>query len=605
MNRIFKVLLCLLFAVNGAFAQDVFLSLTKTDEDIDNMPTNITVITKEEIEKKRVDTLGDLLANETGIFYGNFGKGTNASFISMRGAASSTRVLVLIDGRRVYTLDSGAANFASIPVANIEKIEIIRGSGASVYGTGAFGGIINIITKRSSFDSPLASGGLSYGSFNSYSGNISGEYYHEKFAFLISGSTTVTDGYRKNSEYKGYNTFLSGQYNINDSHNISLTANYWENKFGLPGPETKNLLPSLTAEDQNASYYAKLDYNFSNYDDYSLNINAYTSHDMYEDKPDRNGKYYYKNISDTYGLQADFHYQNILLLGAEFWQEKYQNENFNEDWITYLPVYSEYEKTQENYAVYAQLNYDIGNLRIIPGIRGNHNSKYGDIFTPSLSAIFNINDNMKISGNTGRVWRAPTFVDLYYPGWSNPDLKPEKGISSDLGIEYANNKFKAIATGYYITSKDLIVSVQNTDKARQYGIELEAGYIFNSMFQNKINYTYLNAKDITDSNNEKPLRYSPEHSINYTLTVKPIEKLNLTANLAYKSEYIGLNAETWGDIDMDGYLTFDLNANYKLNNNFSFWVKGFNLTNLDYAIIDGYPMPGATVYAGVDIKLWK
>ena len=612
MKKILAVFACLIFTANFVCAQEVFLSLTKYNEPIDRLPTNVTVITQEEINSRRANTLGELLANETSIFFGNYGLGFNASFISMRGAASSTRVLVLIDGRRVYSLASGAANFASIPAANIEKIEIIRGSGAAIYGAGAFGGVINIITKRASADSPLASSGLSYGSYNTYSANMTGQYFTEKIAGLLSASTLGTEGYRKNSKYRGYDAFFSGQYNVNENNKFSLTGNYWQNKFGLPGAETAVYPPSLTAEDKNFSGYAKLDYNLALSESNSLQISGYASQDEYESKTDRNSDDYFKNISNIYGVQADFHYKDILLAGAEFYQEKFTSKSLYEDWMTLLPVYEEYDKAQDNYAAYAQLNYAYGKLRVIPGVRGNYNSKYGDVFTPSLSAVFNAGESIKISGNTGKVWRAPTFIDLYFPYGCNPDLKPEKGVSSDLGIEYIQNKVRLSATGYYIRSKDLIVAdamwiPYNTDKARQYGAELEAGYIFNSKVQNKINYTYLNAKDITDSNNKKTLKYAPEHSVNYTLIVKPIDKLSVNANVAYKSKYIGTKAVVFPaeTINMDGFYTVDLGANYQLNEKLSFWIKGFNMTNADYQIIDGYPMPGATVYAGVNFKFWK
>ncbi|MDR3113797.1 MAG: TonB-dependent receptor [Endomicrobium sp.] len=610
MKKPFAIAVCLCmvssFVPNYVLAEEVFLTLTKYDSKTEELPTNISIITQEEIERKHVETLGQLLAQETSIFYGNYGMGINSSFVFMRGAASSARVLLLIDGRRVYTLDSNMANFASIPASNIAKVEIIRGSGAAVYGTGAFGGVINVITKKADVKTPLASAGISYGSFNSYSGNITGAYYQEDFSALLSGSGFATDGYRKNSEYGGYNAFFSGQYNINENNKLFLTGNYWRNKFGLAGPQTKTILPSLTAEDENVSYYAKLDYDLSFNDGDFLQISAYASHDTYHNKGDRKLEYYYKNFSDIYGFQADFHYKDILLAGAEFWQEKYTNNNFNISWYPpYDTAYSEYDITQENYAAYMQLNYVVGKLRLIPGIRGNHNSKYGDVFTPSLAAVFNVNENLNISGNTGRVWRAPTFVDLYYPGWSNPDLKPEQGVSSDLGVEYINNKFRVSATGYYILTNDLIVSLQNVGKTRQYGLEFEAGYIFNAKFQNKINYTYLNAKDTANTENETTLLYSPQHSINYTVSCKLMEKLNFTVTASYKSEYIGNKADFSGKLDMDGFFTTDLSVNYNLNDKFNFWIKGFNLTNADYAIIDGYKMPGTTVYTGVDFKFWK
>jgi outer membrane cobalamin receptor len=93
------------------------------------------------------------------------------------------------------------------------------------------------------------------------------------------------------------------------------------------------------------------------------------------------------------------------------------------------------------------------------------------------------------------------------------------------------------------------------------------------------------------------------------LIIKPIEKLSFGATVSYKSAYKGrhYDAGIYSNVitDMDAFCTVDLNANYKFDDKFSFWVKGFNLTNADYSIVDGYPMPGTTFYAGVDFKFWK
>ncbi|MDR2427509.1 MAG: TonB-dependent receptor [Endomicrobium sp.] len=595
---------CLFFVVSNALAnREVYLSLDKTQEKIETLSVSATVIKRREIEESRVETLGELLANETSIFYGNYGPGIKSSFISLRGAASSSRVLVLIDGRRIYTLDSNSANLAAIPVSNIERVEIIRGAAATIYGTGAFGGVINVITKKADYKTPLLSGNFSYGSFNTYSTDITGSYKTNKFAILALISSLRSDGYRKNSEYVGYNAFFSGQGDIGGKSKFSITGSYYINKFGLPGVETDVIQPNLTAEDINVSKYAKIDYDLNISEDSSLKISGYASGDIYEDKEDRRADYYYKNISETYGLQSLFHFNDIFLLGIETWQDKYKNKKFlSGDFYD-----SSYNRTQDNYAAYAQLNYSLGKFNFVPGARGTHNSKFGSIFTPSLAVIYGVDDNIKLSGTTGKVWRAPTFIDLYYPGWSNPNLKPEKGISSDLGIEYSKTKTRLSVTGYYITINDLIVSLKNVGKTKQYGVEFETSYIFSSKAQCKANYTYLEAKDITDKTDEKTLKYAPKHSINCTLTFKPIDKLNLSVIATYKDRYIGAKAGSYTgeSVNMSSYITLDLNLSYELNDNFSFWVKVFNITDSKYQIVDGYPMTGVAVYGSVGVKLWK
>ena len=98
-----------------------------------------------------------------------------------------------------------------------------------------------------------------------------------------------------------------------------------------------------------------------------------------------------------------------------------------------------------------------------------------------------------------------------------------------------------------------------------------------------------------------------KHSINCTLTFNPIDKLNLSAIATYKDRYIGTKAGSYAgeSVNMSSYITRDLSSSYELNDNFSFWVKVFNIADSKYQIVDGYPMPGVAIYASVGVKLWK
>lgn len=593
------------FTVGSAFAaEDVFLTLTKYNESFEKLPTNVTVISNEKIEESHAENLAEILQNENGIFFGGYGMNGVEPFLLTRGASSSAQTLVLIDGRRINSLAYGKASIAAIPASIIERVEIIRGAGASVYGTGAFGGVINVITKKAAQESPIADAGIAYGSFNSFNPYVIGAYATDMFGTLAAFSYNRTDGHRKNSEYESNNIFFNGYVNRGAMSTLSITGNIYNDRYGVPGSTSWR---SYTEETKDSNKYIKADYNISFEDGNSLSLSAYYANDFLEDRPDRrNSHYRIENDGSTYGLQADFHYQDILLFGIEWWKEDFNNDSVSAGWMPGDPDYvTSIDKSRESYAGYMQFIYDFWKFRIIPAIRGDHNSQYGDVFSPSISAIFNLNDNIKFSANTGKVWRAPTYIDVYYPGSENPDLKAEYGVSSDIGVEYTNNKVRLSGTGFYIKTDDLLVwdnatyRMENIDETVQYGLEFEAGYIMSKIFSHDLNYTFLKAEnDKTD----KILRYSPEHSVSYTLGVKPLESLKISAAASYKDKYYNDNSEA---TEMDGFFTLNLNINYKLNEMLSFWVKGLNITNSDYEIVDGYPMPGATVYGGVSVKIWK
>ncbi|MCL2144310.1 MAG: TonB-dependent receptor [Endomicrobia bacterium] len=439
---------------------------------------------------------------------------------------------------------------------------------------------------------------LSYGSFNTFSPAVTGAYAAEKTAALVSLSHLSSDGYR-DAEFVNYNAFFSGSAAAWEKSRFSLTGNIYQSEYHPKGSLTY-YTPNDVQEDN--LKYAKLDYDYV-FEEMSLKVSGYASESKRKYRSPALSKDGY--TANTYGTQADFIYKNILLAGAEWWQDNYKREDLLTD--TTMT-----DKSKENTAFYVQANIDIGKLRIIPGLRGDIDSEYGDVVTPAISAIYSVNDKVKVSANSGRVWRAPTFSELYddYPSWwmyGNPGLKPEYGISSDIGAEYSYGKIKAACTAFYIASKDLIKNItdpvtfemrpQNIAKARQYGLELEGGYIMNSWLKHNFNYTFLKAEN---SDTGEILPYSPESAVNYSVTVKPVEKLSVCAQAIYKS-----GQKVSGAPDLDGYFTLDLNVSYRINENFTCWVKGFNITDTDYQMYSDYPMPGATVYAGINFKFWK
>ncbi len=600
MKKILIIWLCLIFAANAGLAQEVFLSLTKYDEDIKELPTNVTVIEQKQIEAKHVETLGELLQNETSINFKSYGTLGSASSISIRGATAA-QTLVLIDGRRVNDPAMGGTDFTSIPAVNIERVEIIRGAGASIYGTGAFGGVINVITKKAASSSPMVDAGISYGSFNTIGTNLTGAYADEKFAALAVTSLLTTDGSRNNSTYNNENFLFNGSVNLSEISTIALSANVFQSVYGIPGSKS---YPTPNYEQQDNNRYAKADYSLL-LGKGSLNVTAYASQNKRKAiNPAWMSDTRYTN--DTLGAQADFSFDKWLLFGAEWWQEDYKQE----DGIANTTAEN---RDRVNTAAYAQLNLDLWKFRIITSVRGDSNSAYGDVATPAVSAVFSVNDYFKISGNCGKVWNAPSFTQLYSSDAffiANPDLKVEEGISSDVGFEYAQDKTRLMATAFYVDTKNLIKNVAadpmdpfspwtvaNYD-TKQYGAEVEAGYIMTAWMDHKVNYTYLKAEN---KDTGEWLTYCPQNTVNYTLTVKPVQPLSVSAIAYYRdSQSIGA-----GVPDLDGFFTLDLSVNYKVTDSFSCWVKGFNITNADYQLQYDYPMPGATVYGGINIKFWK
>ncbi|MDR1696461.1 MAG: TonB-dependent receptor, partial [Endomicrobium sp.] len=422
--------------------------------------------------------------------------------------------------------------------------------------------------------------------------------YTDKAAIFFAGSLYQTQGYRENSDFTGTNLLFNGSVNISDNSKIALSANTYNTDFGYPG-STEWLDPGRRRD---LNRYFKADYIFSG-EETNFTVSAYASNNTgYNDSTA--GWDHSKWTASAYGAQADLTWKDFLF-GAEFYGESFKNENTQDGGMSVDIV--TVDKSRNNAGMYAQYDGVFGNLRVLPGVRYDNNSVFGGVFTPSLSAIFNFTKEFKISANAGKVWRAPSFNDLYSPWGANPDLKAEEGFSGDFGAEYAGKNYFASATGYFINGDNLIefdpfFIPQNVDKARQYGAEVSAGYSPFGFLKGQVNYTLLKSENLTDGLKGNVLAFSPEHSVNFTLEVKPVRSLTVYASAGYKSEYYENALNTAKD---NGFSTLDLGAAYKATDEISFWIKGFNIANAKYQIVNGYPMPGLTVYGGVDIKFWN
>jgi len=224
--------------------EEVVVTATRIEEAIRNIPRNVTVITSEDIEQASSNNVVDLLARETSVNLRSlFGhdKGAGVDIRGM-GDTSVSNVIVMVDGFRLNPPDLAGPDFTSIPLDRIERIEIVRGAGSVVYGDGAVGGVINIITKKGELE-PEAHLYTSYGSYDTFDGRVSYSGPIEKTTFSINGDYFDSEGYRDNGFLRkkdvgarlGYDA--SHVFDIDLIHTIifELTASYHEDKQGFPG----------------------------------------------------------------------------------------------------------------------------------------------------------------------------------------------------------------------------------------------------------------------------------------------------------------------------------------------------------------------------------
>ncbi|MEQ1629751.1 MAG: TonB-dependent receptor plug domain-containing protein, partial [Gallionella sp.] len=224
---------------------EVVVTATRFNDKSSNNPINVTVITKEEIKQSSARTVPELLSERSGIATRDlFGNNAASATVDMRGfgAAAGQNTLILLDGRRITDPDLAGVQWSAIPFSAIERIEILRGSGAVLYGDGATGGVINIITRTPAHEGISTSISARAGSFNTTELQAKGGYFSGVAGVDVAASRFHSNGYRSNNS----NDQTDAQANmrwLHDSGELSFKLGMDSQSIRLPGART--VQPSL------------------------------------------------------------------------------------------------------------------------------------------------------------------------------------------------------------------------------------------------------------------------------------------------------------------------------------------------------------------------
>ena len=555
---------------------------------------NITIVSKEEIQNSPAKSVEELLAEFTGFDIRRRGGNGVQADISLRGS-SFEQVLIMVNGVRINDSQTGH-NSMSLPfdLASVEKVEIIKGPAARRFGQNAYAGVVNIITKSSSEEKVVVS--ASGGDYKTYSLGLGANFGTEKLSNFIQASSSNSEGYRYNSDYKINNLFYQNQFKINEGQ-VKFQAGIQEKRFGANGFYSS---PTATEQyEETQASIVSLGYE-QKFDQFNLNSNIYwrRSQDLYLFNRAKPEIYRNMHIGNNVGAELNGSYSSSLGttgLGVELRKEFLASNNLGhrERFLTQVFFEHHFSLLQNK-------------LQISPGISWANYDRVGNFFYPGLDVGFDFDENHKIYGNVAKVNRIPTFTDLYYVSKTeigNPNLKPENAISSELGYRFQKNNFLAKVSVFNRTSEnsidwvketqDGIWAAQNIGKIETNGVELELSQHFNSFIKSySFGYTYLDSKAKEPQNLIS--RYVMEN-LKHQFVAKLENKFfkNFTNQLIYRyNERVTTGSYQILDEKL-GYDFKDLNVYILVN----------NITNANYTETFGVPMPKRWFHIGFTYKI--
>jgi vitamin B12 transporter len=574
------------FADTELKTSEVFVTATRTPIPKKNVIADTTTINEEEIERAGSSSLTDLLQRQPGIEIYNSGGQGKVSSLHIRGSESD-HVVVLIDGLRVNQVTSGLTAFENIPLSQIEKIEIVRGASSSLYGAGAIGGVIQIFTKKGvSGFKPYAA--IGYGRYDTKTAQAGIRAGNDSTNYAINISSLSTDGfsaYKTNNpifnDRDGYNNLsLSGSINHKFNQDNSIGINFikssgnnkYDNRYDDPNfIDRKNKMDTQV-----------IGINFDNKITTDWRSDLKIGQSIYKYN-DFNGAIWTPNNS----RQNQISWLNNINLSLGSLQLMY---DFNRETINKSLEYDKSERDNSGYMIGYLLNKDNHNFQA--NYRFDDNSAYGKFNTGNIGYSYKLNNEWAAAGSIGTAFRAPNFMDLYYPGYSNPNLKPEESKNIEASLRYQKDIDKFSATVFQNKIDNFIQLdsnwiPQNTEKAKFEGITFN-GSTFIDHFQLFGNATFQSAEN--DVTHEKLTRRAKRYGslgLNYYFDQWNIgTEINASGSKTDACDPYEFSCP----IKISGYAFVNLVADYRVKNDMKLNLRINNLLNKEYALAyDGQP----------------
>lgn len=580
---------------------------------------SVLVISKEQIKNTPAVSVAEILVQHAGVDIRQRGANGVQADIGIRGSTFD-QVLILLNGVRMSDPQTGH-NSLNIPVdvSAIERIEVIKGAGARVYGQNSLAGVVNIITKNP--DNTFISSRLTAGDFNLQDYAVSAGLKLKKTSHLLSMNRNSADGYKYNTDYSIANYYYSGEWKVNCRSckvgkserremyktKLSWQAGFTEKKFGANGFYSSPDFRDQYEETQTSLISAQLNGNITKNIAYSVRANWRRAQDKYVFLRDDPSFFRNHHINNIGGIAFNSTSRNKFgVTGFGF--------DFSKIWIVSNNLGKRQRRIQTFFLEH-KLSLLKNRLNITPGIQASYYSDVDGVVLPGIDANFKLNKRFNFFATAGYTYRVPTYTDLYYVSRTNignPDLNPEIALSYEAGFRHSHKGITG-QVSYFVRDGNNIIDwtrasetepwqPNNLIKLNTSGLDVDVNINFQTAFNNKIpvltsmNLGYVNLDQSTSVDNGLLSRYALEnlkHQFTSSLTLTYMKGLTHTILYRYSDR-----------VNLDDYSIVDTKIAYD-NGKFLVFGEISNLLNQKYQETNLVVMPGRWFRIGVGYTLGK
>ena len=574
----------------------ILIKSTRIDLPFKENARTIQVISAAFIKNSAATNVADLLQQVAGVDIRRRGSAGSQADLYIRGGGFD-QTLLLIDGIKMDDAQTGHHTMnAALPVEVIERIEIIKGPAARVFGQNAFTGAINIVTKSTLENTTSVN--IEAGSFGQLNGSVTVGKEFENSSLIAHVGILTSDGYRHNSDYENKNYLLKGVFNKKEQP-IEVIATFFDKKFGANGFYASATATEQYEETQSSLFGASTTFRTEKF---KITPRVYwkRGEDEYVYIRDNPSVYRNLHITNKVGVETNASYtsdKGITGFGVDISRVFISSNNLGKR-----------NRTMANLFLEHRFKFADGKIDITPGVAITYFSDFKFHAFPGLDIGFKLSDNLKAYGNLGVTYRIPTYTDLYYNDSNtigNSNLKPEEAFAQEIGLKFNSGRFTSSVAIFNRDADNLIDFIRpdvtskyeatNIAKVNTKGFELntETRFKLNEFNQTlSFGYNYLN-DDILDQNKDLS-RYSL-NTLKHQFITRFESKLfkNVRQNIIYKhsERTIGTSYNVW-----DASVIVAVNK-------FNFTVTANNIFNAEYIESGFVPMPPSSLLFGLRYNL--
>ncbi len=572
---------------------EIIVTATRTAVTADEALASVSVITRDDIKRQQAQSLKDLLQGLAGINITSNGGQGKASSIFFRGSESG-HVLVLIDGIKFGSATLGIASLEYIPVEQIERIEIVRGPLSSLYGSEAIGGVIQIFTRKGDKETkPFFSFGT--GKYNTYTASAGVSGATEALNYSFSVNSINTDGFNacKGNDFAGCYTIepdkdadknLAGNLRLGYQFDNGLELDL----HALQSNSTSDFDGSFVNQSDSVQTIYGASLNYDVMDIWQLSVMLGNSKDSADNFKDGIFQTRFNTTRHDLTLKNDLMITNdqLFTLGVDYQKDK----------VGGTTAYT--KLSRDNTGTFIQYLGTIAHHELQLSLRHDDNEQFGNQNTGNIAWGYKLGNKIRLNASYGTAYRAPSFNDLYFPGYGNSNIKPEKSKSIEVGISQKRN-WGGWSTHLFETSIDDLIAYDasinaagNVDKAIIRGIEMMINaqlglWSFNGNYtinqpENRTNGIY--SGNMLARRSKQMLRIDADYTLG---------KYRMGATLLAQGKRYEDLANSY---KLAAYTSIDIRAEYAFAKNWLIQAKLENLLDKEYETAAYYNQPGRGFY---------